>query len=157
MSVYTKALTFVVIAIVLGLAAMLTPYKPIKVESLDTVPKSVALAPKTSVNTTSLLQQYQSRPLFTSKLIEDANLAENVQTSIAEDWSPLDYQLIGISRSAGKTTGWFKHVETGGLTSGRQGMQLGNWTLDYLSSTEAKLSSEGKTESLKLFQGREPR
>ncbi len=156
MKKYTKILGFVAVGLLIGLAARLIPHKPVnitppKIKALDAQPSIP------SVNTTELLQQYKIRPLFISKSAIDAEPMNTPQTNIAEDWSPLDYQLIGISRTGGKKTGWFKHVETGELILARRGMQLGGWALEYLSSTEARLSSGNETENLKLFQGQKLR
>jgi len=157
MKTYIKALGFITLGILVGVSAKVIPQQQITVTSLEAVKRPEVVAPLPSISVASLLKQYRSRPLFTSKLENNADTLGSAQPNIIENWSPLDYQLIGISRTANQTTGWFKHIETGGLISSRKGMRLGNWTLDYLSSTEARLSSNNKTESLKLFQREEPR
>ncbi len=159
MKTHTKALGFIIICILIGATAKIAPHKQITIASLEEVKQSetTTSTPKPKVNVNDLLQQYRSRPLFTSSLENAADIQGEVLPGIVEDWSPLDYQLIGVSRAANLTTGWFRHIETGELVSSRRGMQLGNWTLDYLSGTEARLTSKNKTESLKLFHGEEPR
>jgi len=157
MNTSTKALGFITLCILIGAAAKIAPHKQITITPLETATRLDVITPTPKANVAELLQQYKSRPLFISKLKINTDIQDDTQPSIVEDWSPLDYQLIGVSRTANLTTGWFRHSETGGLVSSRQGMQLGNWTLDYLSGTEARLSSRNKTESLKLFQGEEAR
>lgn len=157
MKTYTKPLGFIILCILIGVTAKLTPHKQITIAHSGATNQTEIVAPVPKNNVPDLLQQYRSRPLFTSKLANTVDTVDSAQDSIAEDWSPLDYQLIGVSRSANFTTGWFRHIETGKLVSSRRGMELGNWTLDYLSGTEARLSSTNKTESLKLFQREEPR
>lgn len=157
MKTYTKVLGFITLCILLGVSAKIIPHKQVTIAPLETVKQHETVVSTPVDNIADLLRQYQSRPLFTSKLANNAGTLGGEQPNITEDWSPFDYQLIGISRTANQTTGWFRHSETGGLISSRKGMQLGNWTLDYLSGTEARLSSKDKTENLKLFQKKEPR
>ncbi len=157
MKITTKIFGFIVVSLLLGLAAKTLPHKQVIVTPLNVEisPQTVTSIP--AIDASLLLQRYQSRPLFVSKIAHDVGAGNETDIVIVKEWSPFDYQLIGISRVSSKTTGWFKNIDTGDLVSGRQGMQLGNWTLDAMSGTEAKLSSEGKTESLKLFQGGEAR
>jgi hypothetical protein len=157
MKMYAITLGFITLCILLGVSARVIPQQQIAIPPREEASWPEANVPVPKINMAALLQQYRSRPLFISKLENTIDTLERTQQSIAEDWSPLDYQLIGISRTAGLTTGWFRHMDTGGLVSSRIGMQLGNWTLEYLSGTEARLSSDGKIENLKLFQREEPR
>ena len=157
MRLTTKILGFIGVSLFFGLVAKTIPHKQISITPLDEEISPQTVTSQPAVDVSLLLQGYQSRPLFVSKSANDAGAGNETEITIVEDWSPFDYQLIGISRVGSKTTGWFKKIETGDLVSGRQGMQLGNWTLDALTGTEAKLSSKNKTESLKLFQGGEAR
>jgi len=156
MNIYKKVIGFVGAGLIIGLTAKLTPHTPISITPPEIrIPESSP--PSALINAADLLQQYKARPLFISKSAIAAEPMDTPQTNIAETWSPLDYQLIGISGASGQKTGWFKHVDTDELISARLGMRLGSWTLEGLSSTEARLSSGNETESLKLFQGSEPR
>lgn len=152
-----KALGFIGLCLIIIITAKALPSPSVSIPTLPatTVPLSPPLSH--TVNTSALLEQFGQRPIFTSKA-NDALMGEELP--LEQDglqWTPLDYDLIGVSRSNGQRTGWFKHKDTNTLVSARQGMHLGDWALNQLTKSEARLENNGEKLSLKLFANKKPR
>jgi len=156
MSLRTTAMLFTALCLI---AATFAHFKSIELISVPEPQDNFVVSPRYEVNKeklAALQKTYKDRPLFTSKSGADlSGPAVNIPQTAPSEWSPLDYQLIGVSSAGGTKTGWFKHIETGALLSARQGTNLGAWQLDNLLTSEARLSFNGENVSLKLFQGGE--
>ncbi len=156
MSLRTLAMLFTALCL---MAAALAYFKPIGLISVPEAQDEFVASPRYEVSEeklAALQKTYNGRPLFISKSGADlTGPAVNIPQAAPSEWSPLDYQLIGVSSAGGIKTGWFKHIETSALLSARQGTNLGAWRLDKLLTSEARLSFNGENVSLKLFQGGE--
>lgn len=156
MSVQMKILGLVAVCLALVIAARALPVAKIQIGVADDFVAPNQSRSAAVPNLEVLTKAYSARPLFVSKANMDASLLEAGDVpSPVSDWSPLDYELIGVSISSGRKIGWFKHSAAGTLISARQGAYLGDWKLEKLSNTEAYLSLNDENVSLKLFQGGE--
>lgn len=156
MKVNSIVFVFLLASLVFFTAAHFLPIS--KIKSLTTVGDTSEIDSRepSLLDIEEVLASYTQRLLFISN--------DNINLSVLQEkpmehtqWSPLDYELIGVSKTSGNKIGWFQQKATGSLVSARQNDVLGEWTLELLSKTEARLRLNDETVSLKLFLGQQKR
>lgn len=155
MNFQMKVMGFIFVCLGINVCARVLPISKVTIPEIPPIVSGGISPSLATANPDVLRQKYTQRPLFASKFDDD--ISETDTPKISREWSPLDYELIGVSRSNGRRTGWFRHNESGTLVSAHQGTHLGDWRLNRLSTTEAFLENNGEKLSLKLFIDEEPR